>query len=63
MHSRFVKHKFFNFDSSAPDTFGANIELTDQFARQFGIYMQGQIGKLDYRIALNKPFAAGGLAI
>lgn len=37
----------------------ATIELTDQFARQFGIYAKGQIGKFDYRIALNKPFAAG----
>ncbi|MBK8818918.1 MAG: porin, partial [Saprospiraceae bacterium] len=27
-----------------------NIETTDQFARQFGVYAKGQIGKLDYRI-------------
>ncbi|PIY10813.1 MAG: porin [Flexibacter sp. CG_4_10_14_3_um_filter_32_15] len=40
----------------------ATIELTDQFARQLGVYAKGKIGKLDYRIALNKPFAAGGLA-
>jgi len=38
------------------------IELTDQFARQFGVYAKGQIGKLDYRIALNKPYSVGGLA-
>jgi hypothetical protein len=38
------------------------IEATDQFARQFGVYAKGQIGKFDYRIALNKPFASGGLA-
>ncbi|MBK6498827.1 MAG: hypothetical protein IPG00_11975 [Saprospiraceae bacterium] len=37
----------------------ANIEATDQFARQFGIYAKGQLGKLDYRIALNKPFVNG----
>jgi hypothetical protein len=36
-----------------------NIEATDQFARQFGIYAKGQLGRLDYRIALNKPFVNG----
>jgi len=36
-----------------------NIELTDQFARQFGIYAKGKLGKLDYRVAVNKPFAFG----
>lgn len=40
----------------------ATIEATDQFARQFGIYAKGQIGKFDYRVALNKPFTSGGLA-
>ncbi|WP_246535249.1 porin [Litoribacter ruber] len=35
------------------------IELTDQFARQFGFYAKGQIGKWDYRLALNKPFSVG----
>ncbi|WP_027001373.1 hypothetical protein [Hugenholtzia roseola] len=38
------------------------IELTDQFARQFGFYAKGQLGKLDYRIAYNKPFSVGGRA-
>jgi hypothetical protein len=33
------------------------IEESDQFARQFGIYAKGKIGKIDYRIAANKPFA------
>lgn len=33
------------------------IELSDQFARQFGIYAKGKFGKLDYRLMLNKPFA------
>lgn len=36
-----------------------NIEATDQFARQLGVYAKGQLGKLDYRISLNKPFAFG----
>lgn len=34
-----------------------NIETTDQFARQFGIYAKGKIAsKVDYRFAMNKPF-------
>ena len=36
-----------------------NIEATDQFARQLGVYAKGQLGRLDYRLALNKPFAFG----
>jgi hypothetical protein len=36
-----------------------NIELTDQFARQLGFFAKGYLGKLEYRVALNKPFAAG----
>ncbi len=33
-----------------------NIEFTDQFARQIGIYFKGQAGKFGYRLNLNKPF-------
>ncbi|WP_224997837.1 porin [Cesiribacter sp. SM1] len=40
-----------------------NIELTDQFARQYGIYAKGKLGKLDYRLALNKPFTTGGAPV
>ena len=36
-----------------------NIEMTDQFARQFGFYAKGQISNWDYRVALNKPFSVG----
>jgi len=36
-----------------------NIETTDQFARQLGIYAKGQLGRLDYRLHINKPFAFG----
>lgn len=32
------------------------IELSDQFARQFGTYVKGEWGKLSYRANLNKPF-------
>lgn len=39
-----------------------NIELTDQFARQFGWYAKGKIGKLEYRLNANKPFSVGSLA-
>lgn len=39
-----------------------NIEATDQFARQFGFYAKGQIGKLDYRLHINKPFVNGPVA-
>ena len=37
-----------------------NVDATDQFARQFGLYAKGKLLKnkrLDYRIALNFPFA------
>ena len=34
-----------------------NIDLTDQFARQFGVYAKGKLSKLDYRLAVNKPFS------
>lgn len=36
-----------------------NIEGTDQFARQLGIYAKGQIKGFDYRVSVNKPFAYG----
>lgn len=36
-----------------------NIEATDQFARQFGVYAKGQLDRLDYRVALNRPFVNG----
>lgn len=34
------------------------IELSDQFARQFGIYAKGELGKFSYQVALNNPFSA-----
>jgi len=36
-----------------------NIERTDQFGRQYGIYAKGKAGPLDYRFSLNKPFING----
>lgn len=61
--SRLGSHSTLNFMTlDAPIFNWSNIEATDQFARQFGIYAKGQLGRLDYRIALNKPFANGTLA-
>ncbi|WKN30047.1 porin [Porifericola rhodea] len=33
-----------------------NIERTDQFGRQYGIFAKGKAGPLDYRFHMNKPF-------
>lgn len=33
------------------------IENSDQFARQIGLFAKGKIGKLEYRLSHNKPFA------
>lgn len=58
--SRLSSHSTLNFMTlDAPIFNWQNIEATDQFARQFGIYAKGQLGRLDYRLALNKPFANG----
>lgn len=32
-------------------------DLTDQFVRQLGLYAKGSLHRLNYRVALNKPFA------
>lgn len=58
--SRLSSNSTLNFMTmDAPIFNWFNIELTDQFARQFGIYAKGQLGKLDYRISVNKPFVVG----
>lgn len=58
--SRLGSHSTLNFMTlDAPIFNWHNIEATDQFARQFGVYAKGQLGKLDYRVALNKPFVNG----
>jgi hypothetical protein len=33
------------------------VEISDQFVRQFGIYTKGKVGKLNYSMHVNKPFA------
>ena len=58
--SRLSSQSTLNFMTlDAPIFNWTNIEATDQFARQFGIYAKGQLDRLDYRIALNKPFVNG----
>ncbi|SNS10615.1 short chain amide porin [Belliella buryatensis] len=58
--SRMTSHSTLNFMAiDAPIFNWPLIELTDQFARQFGFYAKGQVGKWDYRLALNKPFSIG----
>lgn len=34
-----------------------NVERTDQFGRQYGMYAKGMAGPVHYRLHLNKPFA------
>jgi len=42
----------------APIVNWPTIEVTDQFARQFGLYAKGKAGLFDYRVAVVRPFAA-----
>jgi len=58
--SRMASASTLNFMTlDAPITNWFNIEATDQFARQLGVYLKGQIGGFDYRLSVNKPFAFG----
>ncbi len=58
--SRMTNASTLNFMTvDAPIFNWATIEATDQFARQMGIYAKGKIGKVDYRLSLNKPFRSG----
>ncbi|UZR97632.1 porin [Chondrinema litorale] len=38
------------------------IETTDQFGRQIGMYAKGDLGKVEYHLALNKPFSSNSIA-
>ena len=61
--SRLSSNSTLNFMTmDAPIFNWQNIEATDQFARQFGIYAKGQVDKIDYRFAVNKPFVFGANA-
>lgn len=58
--SRMASNSTLNFMTlDAPIHNWYNIEATDQFARQLGIYAKGQLDRFDYRFAVNKPFAFG----
>lgn len=46
--------KFMGID--APILNWPTIDLNDQFARHLGVFAKGQLGRLDYRVAVNKPF-------
>lgn len=37
-----------------------NIDKTDQFGRQLGVYAKGKIDRFDYRLAVNAPFVVAG---
>lgn len=34
----------------------ATIDMSDQFARQYGFFAKGKLNKFEYRLSLNKPF-------
>jgi hypothetical protein len=42
----------------APIVNWPTIEVTDQFARQLGLYAKGKAGLFDYRVAVVRPFTA-----
>lgn len=56
--SRLTNASTLNFLAlDAPIVNWPTIERTDQFARQLGLYAKGQIGIVDYRLALVRPFS------
>ena len=46
---------FMTLDQTSPITSWHSLGITDQFARHLGVYAKGQIGKFDYRVAMNSP--------
>jgi len=46
---------FMTLDQSRPFVSWHSLGITDQFARHLGFYAKGQIGRLDYRMAINAP--------
>ncbi|MCB0663405.1 MAG: porin [Saprospiraceae bacterium] len=46
---------FMTLDAPRPFVGWHSLGITDQFARHMGIYAKGQIGKFDYRLAVNNP--------
>ena len=46
---------FMTLDQSRPFVAWHSLGITDQFARHLGVYAKGEIGKFDYRLAINSP--------
>lgn len=46
---------FMTLDQARPFSGWHSLGVTDQFARHFGVYLKGQLGKFDYRLAINNP--------
>lgn len=46
---------FMTLDAPRPFTHWFSLGITDQFARDIGVYFKGDIGKLEYRLAVNNP--------
>lgn len=56
--SRMTRASTLNFLAyDAPISNWPTIEKIDQFARWFGLYAKGRVGKLDYALSVNDPFA------
>ncbi|OWP62404.1 hypothetical protein CDA63_14545 [Hymenobacter amundsenii] len=56
--SRMTRASTLNFLAyDAPITNWPTIEKIDQFARWMGIYAKGRVGKFDYAVSVNDPFA------
>ncbi|MFW5760503.1 MAG: porin [Cyclobacteriaceae bacterium] len=46
---------FMTIDNSRPFAHWHSLGITDQFARHLGMYMKGEFGQFDYRLAFNNP--------
>ena len=49
--------KVLSFSFNLPVFNFPNIEVSDQFSRQLGLFVHGELSKFNYRFAVNKPFA------
>jgi len=46
---------FMTMDATRPFVHWHSLGITDQFARHIGVYAKGDIGKFEYRVAINNP--------
>ncbi|MEQ8550431.1 MAG: porin [Cyclobacteriaceae bacterium] len=49
---------FMTMDNTRPFVHWHSLGITDQFARHLGVYFKGELGKFDYRMAINNPMNA-----